>query len=40
MVLEVIEAAEQKAKAEIARCKAIDDGIPVPEISRATFGEK
>ena len=40
MVLEVIEAAEQKAKAEIARCKAIDDGVPVPDISRATFGEK
>jgi 4-hydroxy-4-methyl-2-oxoglutarate aldolase len=38
MVLEVIEAAEQKAKAEAARCKAIDDGVPVPEISRSTFG--
>jgi hypothetical protein len=22
------------------RCKAIDDGIPVPDISRATYGEK
>jgi 4-hydroxy-4-methyl-2-oxoglutarate aldolase len=40
MVLEVIEAAEQKAKAELARCKAIDDGVPVPEISRASFGQK
>ncbi len=40
MVLEVLEAAEQKAKAEIARCKAIDDGVPVPDISRSTFGEK
>ena len=40
MVLEVIEAAEQKAKAELTRCKAIDDGVPVPEISRATFGQK
>ena len=40
MVLEVLEAAEQKAKAEEARCKAIDDGIAVPDISRATYGEK
>jgi hypothetical protein len=21
-------------------CKAIDDGIPVPDISRSTYGEK
>jgi regulator of RNase E activity RraA len=40
LVLEVLEAAEQKAKAEDARCKAIDDGIPVPDISRSTYGEK
>jgi 4-hydroxy-4-methyl-2-oxoglutarate aldolase len=40
MVLEVLEAAEQKAKAEETRCKAIDDGIPVPDISRSTYGEK
>jgi len=40
LVLEVLEAAEQKAKAEGARCKAIDDGTPVPDISRATYGEK
>jgi len=40
MVLEVLEAAEQKAKAEEVRCKAIDDGIPVPDISRSTYGEK
>jgi 4-hydroxy-4-methyl-2-oxoglutarate aldolase len=40
MVLEVLEAAEQKAKAEELRCKAIDDGIPVPDISRSTYGEK
>jgi hypothetical protein len=39
-VLEVLEMAEQKAKAEIIRCKAIDDGIPVPDISRSTFGAK
>src|SRR5215475_9216338 len=40
VVLEVLDAAEQKAKAEAVRCKAIDDGAPVPDISRATFGEK
>jgi hypothetical protein len=22
------------------RCKAIDDGVPVPDIARATYGEK
>jgi regulator of RNase E activity RraA len=38
-ILEVLEAAEKKAKAEDARCKAIDGGMPVPEISRATYGE-
>jgi Demethylmenaquinone methyltransferase len=32
-------ARKKKAKAE-ERCKAIDDGIPVPDISRATYGEK
>jgi regulator of RNase E activity RraA len=40
VVLEVIDAAEAKAKAEEIRCKAIDDGVPVPDISRATYGEK
>jgi regulator of RNase E activity RraA len=40
LVLEVLEAAEEKAKAEVLRCKAIDDGIPVPDISRSTYGEK
>ena len=40
VVLEVLDAAEQKAKAEAIRCKAIDDGVPVPDISRATYGEK
>jgi regulator of RNase E activity RraA len=39
-VLEVLELAETKARAEDIRCKAIDDGIPVPDISRATYGEK
>ena len=40
MALEVLDAAEQKAAAEAVRCKAIDDGVPVPDISRATYGEK
>jgi len=40
VVLEVLEAAEAKAKAEEARCKAIDDGMPVPDISRSTYGQK
>ena len=39
-VMEVLELCEKKAKAEDARCKAIDGGIPVPDISRATYGEK
>jgi hypothetical protein len=37
---DITPAAEQKAKAEAARCKAIDDGVPVPDIARATYGEK
>ena len=40
VILEVLELAEKKAKAEDIRCKAIEGGIPVPEISRATYGEK
>ena len=40
VVLEVLDTAEQKAKAEAVRCKAIDDGVPVPDISRATYGDK
>jgi regulator of RNase E activity RraA len=39
-ILEVLEAAEKKSLAEEARCKAIDGGIPVPDISRASYGEK
>ena len=39
-ILEVLELCEKKAKAEETRCKAIDDGIPVPDISRSTYGEK
>lgn len=39
MVLEVLEEAEKKAKAEDIRCKAIDSGVAVPDISRSTYGE-
>jgi 4-hydroxy-4-methyl-2-oxoglutarate aldolase len=39
-ILDVLELAEKKAKAEDLRCKAIDGGIPVPDISRSTYGEK
>jgi regulator of RNase E activity RraA len=39
-ILEVLDLAEQKSKAEEVRCKAIDAGIPVPDIARATYGEK
>jgi len=39
-ILEVLELAEKKAKAEELRCKAIDGGIPVPDISRSSYGEK
>jgi hypothetical protein len=36
---DITPAAEQKAKAEAARCKAIDDGVPVPDIARDLRGE-
>jgi len=39
-ILEVLELAEKKARAEDLRCKAIDDGIAVADISRSTYGEK
>lgn len=39
-ILEVLEAAEKKSKAEDLRCKAIDSGTSVPDISRASYGEK
>jgi 4-hydroxy-4-methyl-2-oxoglutarate aldolase len=37
---EVLEACERKAKAEETRCKAIDDGVSVPDIANARYGEK
>ena len=40
MILAVLEAAEKKSRAEDIRCKAIDDGMPVPDIARASYGEK
>jgi 4-hydroxy-4-methyl-2-oxoglutarate aldolase len=39
-IVEVLELAEKKAKAEDVRCKAIDGGISVPDLSRSTYGEK
>jgi len=39
-ILKVLELAEEKAKAEEVRCKAIVGGVAVPDISRATYGEK
>jgi regulator of RNase E activity RraA len=39
-IVAVIELCEKKARAEEIRCKAIENGIPVPDISRATYGEK
>src|SRR4249920_98160 len=32
MILAVLEGAEKKSRAEEIRCKAIDDGLPVPDI--------
>jgi len=39
-ILEVLEAAEKKSRAEEVRCRAIDGGTSVPDIARASFGEK
>jgi regulator of RNase E activity RraA len=38
-VLEVLELAERRARAEDVRCRAIDEGVAVPDISRATYGD-
>jgi 4-hydroxy-4-methyl-2-oxoglutarate aldolase len=37
---EVLEASERRAKAEKTRCKAIEDGVSVPDIVNARYGEK
>jgi hypothetical protein len=37
---DVLALAQEKAEAEDIRGKAIDEGIAVPDISRATYGEK
>jgi 4-hydroxy-4-methyl-2-oxoglutarate aldolase len=37
---EVLEEAERKAKAEIVRCRAVDDGVSVPAIANATYGQR
>ena len=39
-IMAVLDLCEKKARAEEIRCQAIENGIPVPEISRATYGEK
>ena len=39
-ILPVLEMCEKKARAEEIRCQAIENGIPVPEISRATYGDR
>jgi 4-hydroxy-4-methyl-2-oxoglutarate aldolase len=39
-IMPVLELCEKKARAEEIRCQAIENGIPVPEISRSSYGEK
>jgi regulator of RNase E activity RraA len=39
-ILDVLEIAEKKAKAEDVRCTAIVGGAPVPEIAKSTYGEE
>ena len=39
-IMPVLELCEKKARAEEIRCQAIEGGVPVPEISRASYGEK
>jgi regulator of RNase E activity RraA len=39
-IMPVLELCEKKARAEEIRCQAIENGVPVPEISRASFGDK
>jgi regulator of RNase E activity RraA len=39
-IMPVLELCEKKARAEEIRCQAIENGVPVPDISRASYGEK
>jgi regulator of RNase E activity RraA len=39
-ILDVLAACEKKAAAETIRMKAIDDGIAVPDIANANYGQK
>ena len=39
-IMPVLELCEKKARAEEIRCQAIESGVPVPDISRASYGEK
>ena len=39
-IMSVLELCEKKKQAEDTRCEAISGGIAVPDISRATYGEK
>jgi regulator of RNase E activity RraA len=39
-IMPVLELCEKKARAEEIRCQAIESGVPVPEISRASYGGK
>lgn len=39
-IMDVLELARKKAAAEEIRCQAIEDGVPVHELIRSTYGEK
>jgi len=39
-IMDVLALAQKKAAAEEIRCKAIEDGVPVSELIRSTYGEK
>jgi 4-hydroxy-4-methyl-2-oxoglutarate aldolase len=38
-ILDVLALSQKKAKAEEVRCAAIDDGVPIHELIRSTYGE-
>jgi 4-hydroxy-4-methyl-2-oxoglutarate aldolase len=39
-IMDVLALAHKKAAAEEIRCKAIEDGVPISELIRSTYGEK